>query len=233
MNKKIIVLGIILIIVVGGIFIVNTSKEDTASTITKEDNTVIKEDDTKDETNEELATATIDNLSYETVITLNGKETSSSKAWIKGNKTKIETKTEVKTSVVIIDGNKQTYISYTIGDKQAYKMDYESQKNPDTPLKFAKDDNQADDIITKNLSDETINGKICKVTQYSLPGTNDYTKIWAWKENGLMIKMETKSAGTTMTTEYKNLEIKKVKDSDFNLPKEMEIVDMIDALPGM
>ena len=131
--------------------------------MTKEDNTAVKKDNTKNETSEKLTTATIDNLNYEAVITLNGKEASSSKAWLMGNKMKIETKTEGRTSAMIIDVDKQTYIAYTVGDKQAYKMDYEGQKNPDTPLntkEIAKYDNQGDDTIIKNLSDETINEKV-------------------------------------------------------------------------
>jgi outer membrane lipoprotein-sorting protein len=145
--------------------------------------------------------------------------------WIKGNKMRMEMDVEGTTMVVIVDGDAQTYIMYTLPDKMGFFMQYQEE---DSVI------NESESIMGYHpivVGTETIDGKVCTVIEYDYSDADMgivSAKAWIWNEYGFPIQVVvTDSQGHITTMLYKNIEIGgNIDDSMFIAPADVMILPM-------
>ena len=211
MKIKSVISIIVIILVLAFVFIFTTNKE------TKETN---NNEEIKKTTTENIIPelkGDFSNISYTETITMPGNVTES-KIWIKEGKVKRETELDEIKTIFIVDPDKAEYISYNSNQEFATKMNFESYKEDETPVDKSE---KIPNVGVSTLSDENFDEKSCKVIKYTASGQS--VKMWIWKENGMPLKIENDSPGGKTTIEYRNVIIGAVKDSDFNLPNNIEI----------
>lgn len=170
----------------------------------------------------------LDNLSYTEILTAEGLAFEA-KVWVLGQKTKRETTTGGKTSVMIVDSGKKEYITYVPGEKIATRMPLGGGEQQKTPPEEVKD---VPETTVERLKDETLGEKSCAVVEYTQE--TGITTLWLWKDNGLPIKMEIMASGKKTVKEYKDIKIGEVKESDFDLPAGVKIQEFeVPEIPEM
>jgi len=211
MKTKSVISIIVIILVLAFVFIFTTNKE----TKKTNNNEEIKKTTTENVVPE--LKGDFSNISYTETITMPGNVTES-KMWIKEGNVKRETELDEVKTIFIVNTDKAEYISYNSNQEFATKINFESYEDAETPLDKSE---KIPDIGINFLSDENFDGKSCKVISYTASGQS--VKTWVWKENGMPLKIENDSPGGKTTIEYKNVIIGSVKDSDFDLPNNIEI----------
>lgn len=152
--------------------------------------------------------------------------------WREGERARIDFKTQNHTlSTRLIDGNKQAAIIYLPDQQLAHREDFDYVINlQDRELSFPEKglvECPSWDVI----GEETIEGKSCFVARCPPVDTGTY---WIWKQYGVPIKNETKSAsGGTITIEHKNMEFDDVPDSIFELPAGIPVLEEGELPPGL
>jgi len=157
-------------------------------------------------------------VKYDMVMTSPGMPAMTIKIWIKGNKMRSETTAEGQTIITLLDMDAHTMYLYYPDQNMAMMMTYE-------PGETAMD--EAQEITDYNptiIGHETLDGKVCLVVEYSVEG--ETAKMWIWEEYGFPIKVEMTTSEGTVIIEYKNIEFTDIQDSMFELPEDVEIMDM-------
>ena len=140
--------------------------------------------------------------------------------YIKGSKMRMETTTDGQQMIILVDNAAKTMIIImgSLGMQQSYQ-------EQDTPT------GQAGDIASYHpvvLGDETFDGKLCTVIQYTYSDSSGSmtAKAWIWKQYGFPIKIEsTNTMGETTTILYKNVVIGgNIPDSLFEVPAGVTIM---------
>lgn len=174
--------------------------------------------------------ASIKSFSYEGVYTFTNGEEFVNNMWIKDQKIRSEMidSDSDELMVSLIDATSKSMYIYYPDTNYAMKMevDYGVLEDTMTLENFYKSA-----VIDESdyLRDETFDGKKCAV--YQGKDFEGYTAtIWIWKEWGLPIKIVSDMGSDTMTVEFKNLELNKVKDSIFELPAGVELIDLSGAM---
>jgi outer membrane lipoprotein-sorting protein len=195
-----------------------TSVQPTTSTTTRPTTTSAPPSSTAESIFDILGRATsVTTVEYDMEITAGAPtpNVSTSHIWMKGTKMRMDTGSGSQKVTILVDNAART--SIIIMGTFAMSQNWTEQ---DTPT------GQAEDIMSYKpvyLGDETFDGKLCSVIQYSYTpaGAGAITaKAWIWKQYGFPIKVEsTDSTGKKTTMLYKNIIIGgDIPDSTFVVP---------------
>jgi outer membrane lipoprotein-sorting protein len=158
----------------------------------------------------------ISSVSYDAVIT--GLASGTQKVYLKKTKMRIESSVMGIQSIIFMDLEKRTAVSYSPSTNMATKMDFNQ---------FASSAPDNSDSIMKNnpkiVGIETLDGKLCTVIQY----TNDQgtTKQWLWQEKGFPVRIEMTTPVGRVQVDMKNFDFSDIADSMFNLPAGVTVSD--------
>lgn len=151
--------------------------------------------------------------------------TSESKAWLKGNKMKLDTTFNGEQSITIFDLTKGELLTYMPSENMGFKMDYEEYQGQDssTPVDYVKNLEKNEFVFVGN---EKVNGLECKVIQ--IANGTDIFKQWISVKYGVVVKVQQTYDGQEVVIEYRNLKVGEgsVDDEVFRLPEGLEILDM-------
>jgi hypothetical protein len=160
--------------------------------------------------------ATYSSVYYEMVTPIPSGGEMVMKYWMKGQKYRMDMEEMVLiTTWVFMD--EQTMYMYYQNQGVVWRMTYDTSTVPDAPTTISN-------YTPTTLGEETYDGKLCIVVQYSSGGAT--VKAWIWKDTGFPVKMETTSGGVTTTVIWRNFSFNDVQDSVFDLPEGVPIQDM-------
>jgi outer membrane lipoprotein-sorting protein len=165
--------------------------------------------------------AAITSWKADMVTTAADNSVTTSTAWVKKNKMRIETTAMGQNVVILIDGDAKTMYLYTPSQNTAMKMDFSQAPQSGT----------ADSISQYNpviIGSETLDGKLCQILQYSVAGVA--TKEWVWDAKGLPVRTQSTSSSGTTTIDFKNYDFSAIPDNQFVLPAGVQISSL--GLPG-
>jgi outer membrane lipoprotein-sorting protein len=169
----------------------------------------------------------ISSYSCDIEVTMPQEEPITAKTWWKGDKARWEGNFGGEEEVVMLmDRGAQQVLMYMPAEGMAFRMDYSSAEETvgETPQAQIEEMMEYQPEI---IGTEVIDGKECLVATYSK--AEEQVKIWVWVEHGLPIRTEITTAEGTTVMKLTNIQIGGVDDSIFELPDEVEIMDM----PGM
>jgi hypothetical protein len=156
----------------------------------------------------------IASMKFDMVTTAADNTVTTSTAWVKKNKMRIEGSIQGQNTVTLIDGDAKTMYVYTPAQNTAIKMDFG--QAPQSP--------SASSVLQYNpiiVGSETLDGKLCQILQYTTNGV--VTKEWVWDAKGLPVRMQTTTSTGIFTTDYKNYDFSDIPDSMFVLPSGVQI----------
>lgn len=159
----------------------------------------------------------IPTMKYDTVMTTPGLSPITTTTWVKNTKMKMETTTEGMISVVFIDQEAKTAVTYMPAQNIAMQMNFDQAQQS-----AGQDSSSIEQYNPKNLGIEIVDGKTCVVLEYTLEQAT--TKTWIWKDRGLPVKAEVTTATGKTVIEYKNYDFSDIPDSVFTLPSGVQII---------
>ncbi|HWQ88761.1 MAG TPA: hypothetical protein VN374_02160 [Desulfitobacteriaceae bacterium] len=166
----------------------------------------------------------IEGLSYEYIVTTNGKETYNGKINIQGKKMKSESTVEGQKTSIIVDGD--SILSYNSEQNIAYKITADMTDQVKTPAEYINDVSSQTDKL-KTLETIVYDGVKCKVISVTGVDGQEQMKMWIREDYGIPLRIETKgSDGSSVIIEYKNMKIGSLPDDTFKLPAGMKVMDM-------
>lgn len=160
-------------------------------------------------------------------VNKSGGQTQSGKIYVKGKKMRQEITMGTQTHVSIIRGDKK--VTWLLFPEQKTYMEVEY-KEPEPVTASAIEEITKDRVHRRLVGKETVNGYLCDkyelVYQDKSIGTQT---VWISKKLGVMVKMEQTASGFPMSMEFKNIAVKDVPDSVFEIPAGYSKMSM----PGM
>ncbi|MGE5405266.1 MAG: hypothetical protein ACM3PP_10045 [Candidatus Saccharibacteria bacterium] len=159
---------------------------------------------------------------YESVMKAKGMNTTT-KMWQQGKKMRSESEFAGMKVAMIVNPDKNLFVSYMPGLGTATSLDSNAKK--------AMTQNTADQWTTqgsnvyKITGSETMNGVSCKVME-GKPAGMDNVKVWIAADTGMPIKMEAEVYGDPMTMDFKNYKFGPQPDSVFELPAGVKVTEM-------
>jgi len=162
----------------------------------------------------------IDTFKFDMVMTATGSETITITIWQKHQKMREDMTMEGQTVSILFNPDENVMYMYYPTLNYAMEMPLDESMIPEDPV-----DNTSDilDYDPNVVGTETIDGKVCAVVAYEMPGEGS-VKMWIWKDKGFPLKMEMTANGQTTTIEYKNISFSDIPDSAFELPDGVTIV---------
>jgi outer membrane lipoprotein-sorting protein len=163
------------------------------------------------------------------VVDPNG-TTVTTKVYMKDTMMRTETTVE-KQEVIFLGDTQGVMYSYYPANNSAMKIDISSEEMQD--LQEENPIESIDDFWDQLtiLRHETYDGKQCAVAELKM-GDGYSQTIWIWEKYGLPIKTEIVSAEGTSTVVIRNIEFGNVSDSMFELPANVDVVDLNDIMEG-
>lgn len=135
----------------------------------------------------------------------------------------METTVEGETTITLVNWDRGVAYTYIPAENMAIKI---SLPDITTPIE------EVEKIVKYEyefLGTETVDGKPCRVYQYTLSENQTTSKLWIWTQYGITLKVVwTDSEGKLSTWELKNVVIGDVPDDLFVLPPGIQILE----LPG-
>ena len=168
----------------------------------------------------------IDSVKYDMVMTAPGEPSVTSTVWVKGDNRRMEMTAEGQKMITIINGDKQEMYMYYPGENMAMKMDFG--QAPESAVEEAASIEQYNPTV---IGTETIDGKLCTVVEYASPEGS--AKMWIWQKHGFPIRMEMTTPEGTLRVEFKNVDFGDIPDSTFELPADVEIMDLQSMMESM
>jgi len=172
-----------------------------------------------------LATAKdLPSYAFDMVADYLGEETIS-RLWVKDGSTKMETTSEAGTTVYLMQAETQSAYLYFPEKKTGMQLEWDDTAQTTSGGMFGDEyiaEIQANQPII--VGEEMLDGKNCLVTQWTAEGMEE--KVWIWKEYGLPIRTEITMGGETNVTEFRNIQIGNVADSEFELPDDIQITPL-------
>ncbi len=166
----------------------------------------------------------IEGLSYDYVVTLDGKETYNGKINIQGKKMRSESTVEGQKTITIIDGD--SILSYNSEQNIAYKITADMTDQVKTPAEYINDASSQTEKF-QTLETAVYDGVKCRVISVTGTDGQEQTKMWVREDYGIPLRVETKGAdGSTVVIEYKNMKIGSLPDDTFKLPAGVKVMDM-------
>jgi outer membrane lipoprotein-sorting protein len=168
----------------------------------------------------------LEGISYDCVVSNNGKTTMTGKFWLQGNKMKYDVTVEGQNMITLIDGD--SFIGYNPNEKVAYKITVDKANQAKTPNDYLQEANSQIDKY-KSLETTLYDGAMCRVISVTGPDGKELTKMWVREDYGIPVKVETVgSDGSISVLEYKNVKIGAIPDSTFKLPDGVQVTDIND-----
>jgi outer membrane lipoprotein-sorting protein len=162
----------------------------------------------------------IGSIKYDMTITAPGVGEVTATIWQKGQKMKEKMTSQGMTIVMIYNMDENVGYMYYQEQNVAMEMDMGEGPLPASPLE------ESSNILKNNpniTGTETINGKVCMVVEYNIPGAGS-VKAWIWKDKGFPIRMETVSSEGTTVIEFTNISFDNIPDSEFELPDDVMMI---------
>jgi hypothetical protein len=156
----------------------------------------------------------ISSMKFDILTTAPDNSVTTSTAWVKNKKMRIESTVQGQNTVTLIDSDAKTMYVYMPAQNTAIKMDFG--QAPQSP--------SASSVLQYNpiiVGSETLDGKLCQILQYTANGV--VTKEWVWDAKGLPVRMQTTTSSGISTTDYKNYDFSDIPDSMFVLPAGVQI----------
>jgi outer membrane lipoprotein-sorting protein len=161
--------------------------------------------------------STYSSVHYQMVTTVSGQtQEIVMNYWMKGQKYCMEMEQLVTITTWVFMDEQEMYM-YQEGASVVYRMPYDTSTVPDAPTSISN-------YTPTILGEETYDGKLCIVIQYTSGG--DSVKAWIWKDTGFPVKMETTSGGVTTTVIWREFQFNNVSDSVFELPAGVPIQEI-------
>jgi len=158
-------------------------------------------------------TSAIESLKFDMAISGPGIPSVVSTVWQKPDKAKTEVSMEGQTIITYMDYVAEKMCVYFPATGMGMSMDFSmAQANPL---------DQAETILGYEptiVGEETIDGKICLVFEWTTDGV--HTKWWLWKAKGFPIKAVVTTPEGVTTMEFSNIEFGDIPDSEFEFPAE-------------
>ncbi len=164
-------------------------------------------------------------FSYDYVMTI-GDQTSTSHFSFKGENVRMEVVQEENQSIMITKGKEMFIINP--GEKTGFKMnvDESGEANAVNPAGDVKPEESMDKDNMKIIGKEDINGEPCYVVE-SKDMVGQYAmKMWIHQKYGIAMKMEAEAPEGKVMMEVKNLVVGDVPDSEFEIPSDIQIMEM-------
>ena len=166
----------------------------------------------------------IEGLSYDYIVTLDGKETYNGKINIQGKKMRSESTVEGQKNITIIDGN--SILSYNSEQNIAYKITADMTDQVKSPAEYISDASSQTEKL-QTLETAVYDGVKCRVISVTGADGQEQMKMWVREDYGIPLRVETKGAdGSTVVIEYKNMKIGSLPDDTFKLPAGVKVMDM-------
>lgn len=171
-------------------------------------------------------TSTIEEFAADFVNKAGG-QTQSGKIYVKGNKMRQEITMGTQKHVSIIRGDKK--VTWLLFPEQKAYMEVEY-KEPEPVTASAIEEISKDRANRRLVGKETVNGYLCDKYELIYQDKSIGTQtVWISKKLGVMVKMEQTASGFPMSMEFKNIVVKDVPDSVFEIPAGYSKMSM----PGM
>jgi outer membrane lipoprotein-sorting protein len=158
--------------------------------------------------------AGIASMKFDMVTTGSDNSVTTSTAWVKNKKMRVENSVQGQNMVTLIDTDAKTMYLYNPAQNTAIKMDLS--QAPQNPISSSI--SQFNPTI---IGSETLDGKLCQILQYTANGV--VTKEWIWDAKGLPVRTQTTSSSGTTTTDFKNYDFSDLPDNQFVLPADAKI----------
>jgi len=161
-------------------------------------------------------------VSYDYILTA-GEQTTTSKISFKGENVRMEGFDPANPSLTIKKGREMFIINPQ--EKTGFKMSTEvdSDANPTGEIKPEENmDKNALTIVGK----ETVNGEPCYIVTTKNVVDGSDMKMWLHQKYGIMMKMEAPSAEGNLLVEVKNLKVGDIPDSQFEIPADIQMMEM-------
>lgn len=168
--------------------------------------------------------ATISSMSFDFIVTSDeGKMTG--KACVKGTRMKTEMTVEGEKMIYIYDSKSGDVITYFPEQNMAMKTNFSKEMGGliQSPADYS--DNAASEDI-KTVGKETIDGLSCIVLNIVDKENKEEYKMWVSEKYGIPVRVESTDENGKSVIEYKNIKVGSVQDSEFELPKGVEITSM-------
>lgn len=235
MTKKILFLTLIVLFTFSltGCFDKTTTED---SSIAKEDEGGAADTSDEEETLYDIVTKNwdIENLSY-TEKTATSEQTMESKVYMKNGNMRWESYSDGKMVVLIMNDDQGTFYTYYPDENTAIKMDMSEMSDDELP-KNPVDMTDEIDSGCANKGKESIDDMKCTRVECSYEDGQGQinSKMWIWDKYGIVVKAEYLDAsGKTTTTKIEDISFDKIDDSKFELPDDVELVNLMDGLNGL
>jgi outer membrane lipoprotein-sorting protein len=153
------------------------------------------------------------------------------KFFVKENNFRQETEMAGEKQIMIFRHDKDTVWMLMPREKMYMEMKSDPQAQNVPQMDHRTIENMAE---KKYLGTETVNGYVCEKNKYTYHDKSMGTMTqWFSKKLNFPIKMEMDGPSGHMTSEYKNIEEKKLSDSLFEIPAGYQKMAMPGMMPGM
>ncbi|MGD0780441.1 MAG: hypothetical protein ABR954_06680 [Dehalococcoidales bacterium] len=157
-------------------------------------------------------------VKYDMITTVTGLTTINTvKYWIKNKKFRIEQPSSGL--VLLINFEDQTMYLYSLQQKIASSENFDATQAPENPSTMLE-------YSPKIVGTETIDGETCTVIEYTYAYEQASVKTWISNDTGFPLRMESSASGVTTTVEWKNFDFTDISDSTFELPDNVQIVNL-------
>ena len=169
----------------------------------------------------------VKSMSFESVFKDESDNTESfAKMWIKGRNIKAEMPNP-EGGVMITLIKPDAMYAVDLENKTAMKIALQQDKSieQNNPLYFTESDIW-NPVNFRDEGEAMFDGKKCRVLAFR-EQNSEWEKYYVWEEYGLPLKIERYENGKLIhTSEFKNITVNKVPDSEFELPAGIEILEM-------
>lgn len=163
-------------------------------------------------------------MSFDFTVT-SGDEKTAGKAWVKGTRMKTEMTVEGAKMIYIYDSKSGDVITYFPDQNMAMKTNFSKEMGGliQNPADYS---NNAVSEDIKTVGKETIDGLSCIVLNIVDKENKEEYKMWVSEKYGIPVRVECTDQNGKTVIEYKNIKVGVVQDSEFELPKGVEITSM-------
>lgn len=161
---------------------------------------------------------------FEATLKQTGQPVVNFEMWVKGDKMKWSGSPQGQEMVYYMDMAEQSAIIYMPAQNMAMRQNFGEVKKTvgDSPHKTSVGLPERE---PENLGLTSWDGKTCLLVK-ATADNGDVIKWWLWTEYGIPIKTETTSPdGKSIITEFRNIEMGDISDSEFELPAGVQLME--------
>jgi len=161
---------------------------------------------------------------FEATLEQTGQSVVNFEMWVKGDKMRWKGSPEGQEMVYYMDMAERSAIIYMPAQNMAMRQNFGEIKQTvgDSPHKTSTG---LLDREPENLGLVAWDGETCLLVKVTADN-DDVTRWWLWVEHGIPIKTETTSQdGKSIITEFHNIEMGDIPDSEFELPAGVQVME--------